>query len=426
MDRKRYTLLLYLLFPIIWTYFVWRGFKDRRYLQNIKQRLGLFKSKIAVDGLHFHCASMGEMLAAIPLISQITKKHPELSITITSTTPTGKAEADKLIQKLHLSNIQHCYLPIDWPGACRRFIKNVQPKFSILMETELWPNLLNQFAKKKIPVLLANARLSDTSFKKYHKHPKLSQEIFSNIAWISAQYQSDSLNFQKLGACEKQIECVGNIKFDLKLEQELIERQKELKQKWSSNRPSWIAASIHPAEFKMILNIHRRLLKTFSKLLLIAVPRHPERFDGLKKECENAEFNFVSRSENISPSENESIVVGDTMGELLLMYGASDIAFVGGSLIPRGGHNPIEPAACGLPVIIGRNHFNFSDVCEKMKEQHALDIINDEEDLYQKLKQLLSNPERLVDRKNKSKEMVKSNQGAIDKISDRISKLINK
>jgi len=425
MDRNRYTLLLYLLFPVIWLYLFWRGFKDPRYRQNFKQRLGLFQSQVADDGVHIHCASMGETLAAAPLINQIVKNHPERSITITSTTPTGKAEADKLIKKLNRSNIQHCYLPIDWPGACRRFIKNIRPKLTILMETELWPNLLNQLSKQNVPILLANARLSKSSLTNYQKHPKLAQEIFSNITWISAQYESDSINFQQLGADKDQIDCLGNIKFDLQLDPELIEQQQKLKLKWSSDRLSWIAASIHPAEFKLILNTHKKLLNIFPELLLIAVPRHPEGFNELKKECQNAKLNFVSRSESITPSKNENVLVGDSMGELLLMYGASDIAFVGGSLIARGGHNPIEPAVCGLPVIIGNSYYNFSDVCQKLQEQQALVIVKNEKELYEELEQLLSNSQLLTARKNTAKKILKSNQGALDRITSNIEKLIS-
>jgi len=425
MDRKRYTLLLYLLSPVIWLYLIWRGFKDHRYLQDLKQRLGLIRSQVTTKGIHLHCASMGETLAAAPLILQLVKKYPELSITISSTTPTGKAEALKLIKKHKLTNIQHCYLPVDWIGSCKRFIRQIQPKLTILMETELWPNLLNELHKEQIPVLLANARMSDSSLKKYQKHPKLSTEIFSTISLIAAQYESDGLNFQTLGADKDKVKLTGNIKFDIQINSKLIDQQERLKQDWVHNRPCWIAASIHPGEFDSILNAHKRLVKKIPSLLLIGVPRHPERFDDFKKACQQHQLNYISRTDNQSPTSEHSLVVGDTMGELLLFYGAADIAFIGGSLIPRGGHNPIEAAACGLPVITGNSYFNFSDVTLKMQQTNSLEIISNENDLTDVIEQILSNPKLLNEKSEASTKVLESNKGTVEKIIQNASQLIN-
>jgi len=425
MDRRSYSFLLYLLSPLIWLYFLQRGYKDSRYLKNLKQRLGLFDSNVATNGLHIHCASMGETLAAAPLIIQFVKKYPDLAITISSTTPTGKAEALKLIKKLNQTNIQHCYLPIDWSGSCKRFIKRIQPKLTILMETELWPNLLNELSKEQIPVLLANARMSESSLKKYLKYPKLSSEIFSNISIIAAQYESDGLNFQTLGADKDRVKLTGNIKFDIQISAKLIEQQKRLKQDWTHNRPCWIAASIHPGEFDFILNSHMRLLKKIPNLLLIGVPRHPERFDDFKKACQHHQLNYISRTDNQLPTDDHSVIVGDTMGELLLFYGVADIAFIGGSLIPRGGHNPIEAAACRLPVIIGDSYFNFSDVTFKMQQDNSLERIFNENDLTDIIKKTLSDPKLLNEKSEASRKVLESNKGAVEKIIQHASQLIN-
>ena len=424
MDRAKYTLLLYLLSPIIWLYFIKRGIKDRRYFKYLGQRLGLSKSYNKTGGIHIHCASMGETLAAAPLIKAIATQFPNMPITITSTTPTGRDEALKVISKLQKTDIQHCYLPIDWPGACVRFINNIQPKLSILMETELWPNLLNQLSKKDIPILLANARMSESSARKYLERPKLSREIFSKLAIISAQYQSDKGNFIKLGANENDIELVGNIKFDIHIDSTLIEQQKDLKAAWTNSRPCWIAASIHPKEFASILKVHQQLLDKFPSLLLIAVARHPERFDELKQECRNLNLNFVSRSDELPPCAENSVLVGDSMGELLLFYGAADIAFVGGSLIPRGGHNPIEAAACGLPILMGASRFNFSDVTLKLQTEKALELIEGEKDLAAKLEMLLSDTDLLKQKSELARKTIMANKGALSKILTSISRLL--
>jgi len=381
----------------------------------MQQRLGFISTQVK-NSVHIHCASVGETVAAKPLIRKIARKYPKKNIVITTTTPTGRSEVLKLIKEINHSHAQHYYLPIDWPGACLRFIKKTKPDLSILMETELWPNLLNQLSKNNIPILLANARLSDSSLRKYQKHPKLSKEIFSKVSLVTAQYKSDKENFLKLGVAENQIELVGNMKFELEFSQELKEKQQQLKQEWTTNRPSWIAASIHPGEFDAILTVHKKLLALFPDLLLIAIPRHPEYFETLKQACKNKHLDYVNRSDNTSPNDSHSVLVGDSMGELTLMCGAADLAFVGGSLIERGGHNPLEPAACGLPVIMGMSHYNFSDICKMMKTAKILEIITNQENLFDALKALLSDQILLESKSEATKQIFKDNRGAVDKI----------
>jgi 3-deoxy-D-manno-octulosonic-acid transferase len=425
MNRKFYTLWLYVLSPVIWLYFLYRGTKDPRYLKGLKQRMGFAPRNVIAGSIHIHCASVGETRAAIPLLKLIAQDYACDTILITTTTPTGRGEVLKLIDELQHHNTQHCYLPLDWPGACKRFLIRIKPKLTILMETELWPNLLNQLANKNIPILLANARLSDSSLKKYQKHLPLSKELFSTISRIAAQYESDRLNFESLGVAKNKIDLIGSIKFDIALSNLLIEKQRQLKQQWTKNRACWIAASIHPAEFDGVLDTHKKLLAAFPDLLLIAVPRHPERFDELKQACQNFGLSFVSRSEGRSPEKNHSIVVGDSMGELTLMCGAADIAFVGGSLIEKGGHNPIEPAACGLPVIMGPSNYNFSDVSQILQKQTVLEIVSTPLALYQAMQKLLSQPSLLHTRSQATENIFAKNRGAVDKIISIVNQLLN-
>lgn len=430
MNRSLYTISLYVLSPLIWIYFLYRGVKDPDYLKGLRQRLGFTLHQCRDSSIHVHCASVGETRAAIPLLTRLTKEYPSDNILVTTSTPTGRTEVLSLIKKLQSDktnqpNIQHCYLPIDWPGSCVRFLKSSNPKISILMETELWPNLLHQLSKRNIPVLLANARLSNSSLKKYQKYLPMSKDLFSKITRVAAQYQADSLNFQSLGVANDVIELMGSIKFDIQLSDELKVKQHQLKQKWSEHRSSWIAVSIHPAEFEMVLKIHKKLLIHFPDLLLIAVPRHPERFEEFKLACQKQALDYISRSDHRPPEKNHPVMVGDSMGELTLMCGAADIAYVGGSLIERGGHNPLEPAACGLPIIMGHSDYNFSDISQILQKHNVLEKVKNASELYDAMEKLLSQPALISTRSKATKQIFKNNRGAIDKIMTLVRQLTN-
>jgi len=425
MNQSLYTLALYLLSPVIWLYFLYRGFKDKRYWLGFKQRLGISGISFESKCLHIHCASVGETLAAIPLIEQLIIDFPQYSILITTTTPTGRAEVQKLIAQNDDVSIYHSYLPIDWLGSTRRFVSHMKPAISILMETELWPNLLSQLVKNNIPILLANARMSDKSLKKYSGHLKLSQQIFANLSIIAAQYPSDAANFVTLSVAENKVHAVGNLKFEIKISEALKASQQAFSDSWKKERLVWIAASIHPAEFEQILNTHKQLLLSLPELLLIAVPRHPEAFESFKSTCRKMNLKFVCRSENIPPEKHHQVFVGDSMGELTMLCGAADIAFVGGSLIERGGHNPLEPAACGVPVIMGASDYNFSDVCRIMKTYQTLDVVNNQQDLQTLLEELLSNKTKLHARALLTSKLMSENSGTAEKISLIVRQLLN-
>ncbi len=430
MNRFFYTLLLYLLLPVIGLYFFYRGFHSTGYWKNLVERLGFFEPEIPlVNNIHLHCASVGEVKAAVPLIISIVTKHPDLHLVITTTTPTGRAEIVKLINELAFSHnaqsaTQVCYFPVDWPGACQRFLDSARPTISLLIETELWPNFINQCERRHIPVLLVNARMSDASLNKYLRFKKLTLPMFAALNWIAAQYESDEKNFHLLGCEKDRISVVGSIKFDINICETLIKKQRELKNRWRSNRPCWIAASIHPGEFDAVLSAHQTLLVKIPNLLLIAAPRHPEQFAELKKRCAGKQGFFVSRSEQLAPSADHSVVIGDTMGELMLMFGAADVAFVGGSLIARGGHNPIEPAACGLPVIMGASDYNFTNVCKMMESAGALFRVKDEQQLAKTIGSLLNDDNTLKQKSNASKQFVQGNNGSIDRLMAVIGGLI--
>ena len=371
---------------------------------------------------------MGESRAASPLVKSLIQKYPEAFILVTTTTPTGRTEVTKLIAELESKSnkvkIAVCYLPIDWTGACRRFLARINPSISILMETELWPNLIHQVKNRGIPVLLANARMSDASSQRYLKYPNLTHPMFASLSHIAAQFESDRNKFLTLGCDKKQISVVGSVKFDIDISDRLKQEQQELKNLWRANRPCWIAASIHSKEFELILDTHKKLLKTIPNLLLIAVPRHSERFHELKNNCKKRNLNFVSRTENKPPTESQSIVIGDTMGEMMLLFGAADIAFVGGSLMDRGGHNPIEPAACGLAVVMGFSVYNFSDVCRLMEKPEALTLVDNVQQLATTLERMLLDKNELSSKQKIAIKTIANNQGSVNKQISLIDKII--
>ncbi len=424
MNRSLYSILIYLLSPFILGYLLFRAIKAPEYRHGLWQRLGLVSFKVKENSLVIHCASVGEVRAAVPLINSLIEHYPELSIIVTTTTPTGKAA----VLSSFASRVQHCYLPIDWPGSCKRFIRKVKPQIVILMETEIWPNLLKYCAKNNVPVLLANARLSEKSLKKYLKYPQFSLDIFSHISKIAAQYESDKDNFVKLGLSPEKIILTGSIKFDIEVSESIKIQQNKMRETWllksdGNKRPVWLAGSIHPAEFEDILQTHQLLLNFFPDLLLIAVPRHPEKFDELKKLSENFKLSFISRTDDLVPGENIQVVVGDTMGEMLLFFALADIAYIGGSLIERGGHNPLEAIACGTPVIMGPHYYNFSDVCDILLKQRVLKIVDTPEDLALTMKQLLSNKAELSLLSNNTRQIMIQNKGSLDKIIQQTKRL---
>ncbi len=430
LNRLIYSLLLALSTPLIYLYFISRGIKDRRYWRDLGQRLGFAPLNTDNELIHLHCASVGETRAALPLVRKLLSHFPEHHLLISTTTPTGKQEIQNFIQHIGDTRIQVTYLPIDWFGACKRFVKRVKPKLTLLIETEVWPNLIFTLSTQGIPIILANGRMSEAAMHKYLKFASFSHQFFSKINLVLAQYQEDSEHYLRLGVANSRIKTCGSIKYDLEISAQLMEQQQALKSRWCKDRPCWIAASIHPAEFPIVLSAHKALLKQTPDLLLIAVARHPERFYELKKSAMQESLNFVLRSQNQSPSQEHQLIIGDTMGELMQFYGAADVAFVGGSFIPHGGQNPIEPAACGLPVIMGPSFYNFSFVAEEMQHQGVLEILADGSKeakihhLAQAVSRKINDHQGLINIEKAARALFKKNQGAIEETLTSIENIL--
>lgn len=417
-----YTLLLYLIQPFVWLKLLWRSRKAPAYRQRWLERYGFCKNKVKPNGILVHAVSVGETIAAIPLIKALQQKYPQFPITVTTMTPTGSERVKSLLK----DSVSHVYLPYDLPRAIKRFLKTTKPKIVIIMETELWPNLISQCYKQKIPLIIANARLSERSAARYGKLGKAVKQLFSKISMVAAQNQQDGERFVSLGLPADHLAITGSIKFDINLSNEQRQNINQLKQQWQLKRPVLIAASTHSGEDEIILTAFKKLLLKHANLLLILVPRHPERFKTVEKLISDNGFNYLKRSTNQIPTEQTQIVLGDTMGELVELYAMADIAFVGGSLVKQGGHNPLEPALHHIAIITGEYFFNFQVICEQLIEAQGMIVCtNSADDLYSTIDRLLNDNSRRVQLGENAYLVLKQNQGALSRLLVVINHYLN-
>ncbi|ABM22905.1 Three-deoxy-D-manno-octulosonic-acid transferase domain protein [Shewanella sp. W3-18-1] len=410
MNRFLYSTILYLLSPLLIVYLAFRAIKSPDYRGRWGERFGL--TTLKSTDLLIHSVSMGETLAAIPLIRLIQQSHPELSITVTTTSPTGSAE----VRKAFGDSVQHCYLPFDLPWCVQRFLSQVSPKWCVIMETELWPNLVAIVAKRGVRLMLANARLSAKSAAQYTKRPKLSRPMLQRLDVIAAQTQVEAQRFIELGVSPERVTVCGSLKFDLSITPERLANAKLLRQTWGrETSPIWVAGSVHPGEFDAILAAHRQLLARWPDALLIIAPRHPEKFTAVVEVVASQGFEFVRRSDDQPVTVTTQVLVGDTMGELLTFYGAGDQAFVGGSLIHHGGHNPLEPIAMGVPVMVGPNYRDFAQITQMLADAGGLRIVVSADELGVNLIEYFAEPELRQQAANAGLAVVEANRGALER-----------
>lgn len=408
-----YNVLLYIIQPLIWIKLLWRSRKAPAYRKRWLERYGFCKHKVKPNGIIVHAVSVGETIAAIPLVKALQQRYPDLPITVTTMTPTGSEQVKSLLK----DSVSHVYLPYDLPCALHRFLKIVSPKLVIIMETELWPNLISQCYKRHIPVIIANARLSERSAKRYAKLGKTISHLLAKISTVAVQNHQDGERFISLGLPKEHLSITGSIKFDINLTNQQQQQIIALKQQWQLNRPVLIAASTHTGEDEIILSAFKLLLQKHANLLLILVPRHPERFNTVEKLINDEGFNYIKRSNQQIPTPQTQIILGDTMGELMVLYGIADIAVVGGSFVKHGGHNPLEPALHHIPIISGEHYFNFNVICEQLIADNAM-IISDSSanKLALFVDNLLTNPTHCKQIGEKAHYVLKQNQGALAKL----------
>ncbi|EJG0236521.1 lipid IV(A) 3-deoxy-D-manno-octulosonic acid transferase, partial [Vibrio parahaemolyticus] len=319
-----------------------------------------------------HAVSVGESIAATPLIKELKQQYPEQPIVVTTTTSTGAEQIAKLGDL-----VEHRYMPIDFGFAVKSFLKAIQPEKMLIIETELWPNTLNVVKQANVPITVVNARLSEKSCKNYAKVQWLFNQLHPCLTQVLCQTDSDAERFERLGVNKEKLSVTGSIKFDIQISDHVKQQGKALRAQLGKDRPVWIAASTHKGEDEQVLEAHKQILESHPNALLILVPRHPERFDDVFALCKKQGFETVRRTEK-QPAENTTqIYLGDTMGEMLVLIGAADICFMGGSLIGDkvGGHNVLEPAALGVPVITGPSYYNFTEIVNLLKKHSFCNII---------------------------------------------------
>lgn len=426
MNRALYTLLFHLGLPVVAGRLAWRAWRAPAYAQRIGERFALGLPLVKPGGIWLHAVSVGESIAAAPLVRELLVRYPQLPITITCMTPTGSERIQALFgAPEYAGRVQDCYLPYDLPWAAARFLDQLQPTLAVIMETELWPNHIHQCAKRGIPVALANARLSARSARGYGRFAKLTAPMLAEMSLIAVQTQVEADRFLSLGARPEAVEVTGSIKFDLRIESDLPVRADVLRDEWqATERPVWIAASTHEGEDEIVLAAHRQLLQIYPNALLILVPRHPERFNAVHERIQRSGLSVRRRSTGEPLQAGDQVLLGDTMGELLFLYALADVAFVGGSLVANGGHNLLEPAALGKPVLSGPHLFNFLEIAAQLREAGALLEVADAEGLAQAVASLWREPEDAERRRQAGLAVLKANQGALERLLAGLRRLL--
>ena len=407
--------------PLVIARLIWRGFRAPAYWQRWSERFGNspeISHKAPI--LWIHAVSVGEVEASRPLVKALKIAYPKHRLLITTMTPTGSER----VKLLFADTVFHCYLPYDLPFAINRFLKLNQPVFGIIMETEIWPNLLLTCKQQGIPVVLANARMSDRSAKGYARFPTLTKKVLNSLRFIAAQGQQDRDNFHNLGADITDVHAIGNLKYEINLPTSLVEQSTAMRMMWDNSRPVWVAASTHEGEEDIILHASRQIRAKFPNLLLILVPRHPERFDRVTALTHRTGFKTLRRSEQLPCSSDIQVLVVDTMGELPLFYAACDVAFVGGSLIQSGGHNLLEPAALGRAVVTGPHFFNFNEITQQFLRANAAIEVSNTEELADTISSLLDNSEQRAQMGEAGLKLIAASQGASARLANLIKRHI--
>ncbi|HEY2780546.1 MAG TPA: lipid IV(A) 3-deoxy-D-manno-octulosonic acid transferase [Steroidobacteraceae bacterium] len=410
-----YSFLIRCAVPFAYAALLWRGLSDRTYWQGLGQRLG-FGPSVRAPCIWVHAVSLGEMSAAAPLLRSLRQRFPQLPLVVTSATPTGRARAQALFPN---NDADIRFLPYDTPGSVRRFLARIQPRAAAIMETELWPNLLRECERRGVPVLLASARLSDKSVARFRRFGKLFSGVFTRSLVVAAQTADDAERFRAIGAAAAQVHVCGNVKFDLELDAGIVEAGQTLRAVLGVQRPVWIAGSTHAGEEEQVLDAHASLQAAGANALLILVPRHKDRFADVAELLKRRGIAFARRSEmrpGVDDAARLGVLMGDTVGELALLYACADVAFVGGSLVPIGGHNLLEPAALGLPVLTGPSYVNSKEIAQLLLTRGAALQVGSAADLAAALVRLLADPAERRRIGAIGQEIVASNRGSVERL----------
>jgi 3-deoxy-D-manno-octulosonic-acid transferase len=415
MIRYLYTLLLYLLLPLVLLRLLWRSIKAPDYRRRWLERLGIFPTPPAWGGLWIHAVSVGEVQAVLPLIRQLLSENPDLPVMLTTTTPTGSARVSEQLG----DQVFHVYCPYDLPLALTGFIRRVRPRALLMVETEIWPNLLHFCRRHGIYTLLANARLSEKSARRYARLGRFTHQTFLHIDRVAAQAEADAARFRALGVPAERVTVTGSIKFDMRIPASLDEQVEVLRRGWGG-RPVWVAGSTHEGEDELVLFAHHKVLSRFPDALLILVPRHPERFERVGSLCRRERLNMARRSRGSEYSNETQVYLGDTMGELPVMLGSADVAFIGGSLVKTGGHNMLEASAQGVAVCFGPHVFNFAAISQLLTEEGAARQVGSEAELADQVIAWFEDASARAELGENGRRVVEKNRGALQRLIELI------
>lgn len=418
MRRLLYTCVYRLALPLIFVRLWWRGRQNPAYRLRWAERLGRYRTPpLQQPAVVFHAVSVGEVHAAVPLIDQFLRAHPVVPVVVTTTTPTGSAR----VQQLFGDRVHHVYLPYDLPASVRRFLRHFRPALLVLLETELWPNLLQGCSEHQCPVLLVNARLSPKSLASYQRIAALTKQMLQQLTLVAAQAQADGERFIALGLPADKLQVCGSLKYDMTLQQDKIAAARRLKAQWQS-RSVWIAASTREGEDAPVLQAFAQALQTLPSLLLVLVPRHPERFGTASDDAAAAGLKVLRQSSGGLVTPGTQVLVGDTLGDMHFYYSLADVAFVGGSLVNTGCQNIIEAAALGLPVVTGPSLFNFQAASDALRAAGGMLVVADTAALGRLLVELLQDEPRRQQMANRAQAVVAANLGATTRLFELVER----
>jgi 3-deoxy-D-manno-octulosonic-acid transferase len=411
MMRLLYALAWWIAAPFVVARLAWRARRQPRYLERVGERFGRYARAEPARRIWIHAVSVGETRAALPLVEELRKRHPERRILMTHMTPTGRATGEDLFG----DRVERVWLPYDLGFATRRFFERFRPELGIVMETELWPRLLEEARRAGVPVMLANARLSERSAQGYARAPSVTRWALSNLAGIAAQTADDARRFASLGAREPAI--LGNVKFDLDIPPAMVREGRRLRERLGDARRVWVAGSTREGEEKLLLEAfaaHR----DSREALLVIVPRHPQRFDEVAAMSASMGFVTARRSEGRAIAPEARVVIGDSMGEMLAYYAAADVVIVGGSLLEYGAQNLIEACALGRPVIVGPSTFNFAQAAAEAVERGAAVAVRDAREALAEAEAIGADPARRDAMGRKALDFVAAHRGAVRRLAD--------
>jgi 3-deoxy-D-manno-octulosonic-acid transferase len=408
--RAAYSLLLYLATPFVLLYFTLRGQKDSRYLQRWSERFGFLPGGLKKRGILVHAASLGEVNASRELIASLLRHHPDLPVTVSTLTPTGSAQVRRVLG----DTVSHCFVPLDLPGAVSRFLNHLEPRLIIIIETEIWPNFYHGAHNREIPLMMANARLSERSLKRYRVAAEFIARALNQVAWIGAQSADDHRRLVECGADADAVRMTGNLKFDLEVQDNLVERGLSLRAQWGAARKVLVAGSTHEEDEAIVMPAFLDLLQEIPDALLVLAPRHPERFTRVAQSAREYGLRTELYSQGEACSPQAQCFVIDTVGELMTYYACGDVAYVGGGIGDQGGHNALEPAALGIPVLFGPDMDNARDIADRLLSCNAAQEISNVREFSETVKSVLSDENLRARMGRAGRELVASNRGALE------------